>query len=256
MRNLLRKSRRELSKAVRKLAAPEGVRELPPEWPDDFSDFTRALCRRVAPYTMTSKERVQAVEAAVRHIVQHDLAGDIVECGVAGGGSMMAAALTLLELGRSDRTIWLYDTFAGMTEPTPEDVGRFGQPALERYRAKLKDGVSTWINIPLAQVQANFAGVAYPRERLRFVPGKVEDTLPREQPQRIALLRLDTDWYTSTKVEMQQLYPRLCPGGLIIIDDYFRWQGSRKAVDDYVAQHRVAIFWSRIDDHAVIGVKP
>jgi len=91
VRNLLRKSRRELGKAVRKLAAPEGVRELPPEWPDDFSDFTRALCRRVAPYTMTSKSGCRRSETAVRHIVQHDLHGDIVECGVAGGGSMMAA---------------------------------------------------------------------------------------------------------------------------------------------------------------------
>jgi hypothetical protein len=152
VRDLIRKSQRELSKALRKLAAPEGVRELPPEFPDDFSDFTRDLCRRVGSLTMISKERVQSVETAVRYIVAHGIAGDVVECGVARGGAMMAAALTLLDAGARDRTIWLYDTYAGMTEPTREDVGRFGKPAIERYRSLLKDGVSTWINVSLEQV--------------------------------------------------------------------------------------------------------
>ncbi len=253
---LLAKLRRELDKGWRKLRAPQGVRELPPEFPIDFADFTRRLYRRVGPHTMTSKERVAAIERAVRHVHAHGIAGDIVECGVAGGGSVMAFALTLMELGDTARTLWLYDTFAGMSEPTDEDVGRFGDKAMRAYQKKLEDGVSTWINVPLDQVKDAVGSTNYPKDRMEFVVGKVEDTLLQRRPESIAILRLDTDWYESTKVELEHLYPLVVSGGIILLDDYFRWQGHRKAVDEYVAANDLAIFWSRVDDHAVIGVKP
>ena len=85
--------------------------------------------------------------------------------------------------------------------------------------------------------------------------GKVEDSLLKKVPEQISLLRLDTDWYESTKSEMEILFPRVAPGGLILLDDYFRWMGSRKAVDEYIAANNIRIFWSRIDDHSVMGVK-
>jgi O-methyltransferase len=247
--------RRELDKGRRKLFAPRGVKELPPEFPADFSDFTRDLCRRVAPYTMTSKARVAAIERAVRYVVANGIDGDFAECGVAGGGSVMAMAWCLIELGETGRTLWLYDTFAGMPEPTENDVGRYGSSAMKRYRQRRKDGQSTWINIALDTVKANVAGTGYPPANLRFVEGKVEETLPRTRPERIAFLRLDTDWYESTKAELEHLFPLVEPGGVILLDDYFAWAGHRKAVDDYVAANGIRIFWARIDDHAVVGIK-
>ncbi len=118
MSNIKKKLVREVDKGIRKILAPKNVRELPPEWPVDFSDFSQRLWRTVSPYTMTSKERVVSLEAAVRYLCAHDIAGDMVECGVAAGGSVMAIAVTLLDLGKSDRRLWLYDTFEGMPAPT------------------------------------------------------------------------------------------------------------------------------------------
>ena len=224
-------------------------------WPDDFTDFTRRLWDQVSPYTMTSKERVASLEAATRYIAGHGIAGDFVECGVAAGGSVMAMMLTLLDMGERDRRIWLFDTFEGMPEPTEYDVGRYGTPARKTYDKRLKDGVSTWINFSLDTVRDNVSRAGYPAEHVRFVQGKVEETLPEQGPESVALLRLDTDWYESTKAEMAILFPRLAVGGAVIIDDYFRWRGSRKAVDEYVAANDIRIFWSRIDEHSVIGIK-
>ena len=252
---LIAKIGRELDKAWRKLRAPKGVRELPPEFPLDFSQFTKKLWRLVSPNTMTSKERVLAVENAVRHVHAHGIEGDIVECGVAWGGSVMAFALTLIELGETSRTIWLYDTFDGMSEPTDEDVGRHGEVASRVYRKKMKDGISTWINAPIEQVKKNVFSSGYPENRFRFVEGRVEETLIKQKPKKIAILRLDTDWYESTKAELKHLYPRLAKGGIIILDDYYRWVGHRKAADQYFVDNHLRIFWARIDDHAVIGVK-
>jgi O-methyltransferase len=88
-----------------------------------------------------------------------------------------------------------------------------------------------------------------------LVPGRVEETLAFDLPDQIALLRLDTDWYESTKVSLEQLYPRLVPGGVLIIDDYGHWQGCRKAVDDYFYKTDQKILLQRIDYTGRIGIK-
>ena len=244
------KLKRELTRPFRGKA--------PPGIPLDFSPFQKALLQRVRPYTMTSNERVAVLETAVRHVIAQNYPGAFVECGVARGGSTMAMAYTLLELGVTGRELYLYDTFEGMPEPGGVDRGRFGETAARSWR-KRRDaaGRSTWINHGEGEVRANLALTAYPGERLHFIKGKVEDTLPAEAPPgAIALLRLDTDWYASTRCELDHLYPKLVRGGIVIIDDYFRWQGARKAVDEYTAAHNIPIFWVRVDDSSVIGVKP
>ena len=252
--NLGRKASREIGKGFRKLLAPKGVRELPPEWPEDFSDFTKSLWRQISTCTMTSKERVAALEGAVRYIHDSDIEGDFVECGVAAGGSVMAMAIVLQDLGVADRRIWLFDTFEGMPEPTKHDMGRFDTPAMKLYRKK-HDPVDGWIRFGVDVVRDNVLTTGYPADNFEFVKGKVQETLPGKTPVQIALLRLDTDWYESTKAEMEYLFPKLQTGGLILIDDYYRWKGSRKAVDEYVAANDIRIFWSRIDENAVLGVK-
>jgi predicted O-methyltransferase YrrM len=230
----------------------------PPAIPLDLSPFQKQLLKKVRPYTMTSNERVAVLESAVRHVVAQNYPGAFVECGVAKGGSTMAMAYTLLELGLKDRELYLYDTFEGMPEPEEADRGRFGEPAHKSWRKRRDEaGRSTWINHGLEEVRANLALTGYPDERLHFIKGKVEDSLPASAPPgAIALLRLDTDWYASTKAELDHLYPKLVRGGIVIIDDYFRWQGARKAVDEFTTGQNIPIFWVRVDDSSVIGVKP
>ena len=141
-----------------------------------------------------------------------------------------------------------------MPEPTEHDVGRFDTPAMKLYKKK-QDPVNGWIKFGVDDVRVNVLSTGYPAENFEFVKGKVQETLPQTTPDQIALLRLDTDWYESTKAEMENLFPLLQPGGLILIDDYYRWKGSRKAVDEYTAANNIRIFWSRIDENAVLGVK-
>ncbi|HMM76545.1 MAG TPA: TylF/MycF/NovP-related O-methyltransferase [Gammaproteobacteria bacterium] len=247
---------RESGKAYRKLLAPAGVRELPPKYPQDFAPFTRSLWDRVSPYTMTTQERVVNLEYAVRYLEAAGIPGDIVECGVGAGGSMMAVAWTLLELGSRTRRIFLYDTYRGMAMPTDEDVSVFGKPAKRKYERKMKDGQCTWHNYPLPDVQRNLALTGYPADRLVFVEGFVQDTLPANDSASIALLRLDTNLYESTKAEMQHLWPKLAPGGVFLVDDYFRWLGQKKAIDEYLAEHGVHLLLARLDDHSAMGIKP
>ena len=95
----------------------------------------------------------------------------------------------------------------------------------------------------------------YNPKLIHYVKGKVETTIPEQAPKQISLLRLDTDWYASTKHELENLFPRLSPGGILIIDDYGDWQGARKAVDEYVANHAPSLFLSRLDYTGRISVK-
>lgn len=203
---------------------------------------------------MTSPERVFALRSAVRYIVQNGIPGDIVECGVWKGGSMMAVARTLLELGDRTRVLHLFDTFEGMPAPTASDVDYAGEEAQERLHRSGKDA-NVWAIAPLEQVKRAVLSVGYDPDKFRFVQGRVEDTIPGEAPSAISLLRLDTDWYESTRHELVHLFPRLSPGGVLIIDDYGHWQGARRATDEYLAQHRIKLLLNRIDYTGRIGVK-
>jgi O-methyltransferase len=225
-----------------------------PELPPDFSREEVETYREVAPNTMTSPERIQALIAATRYVVQADVPGAIVECGVWKGGSMMAVARTLLNLGVKDRELFLFDTFEGMTEPTDEDVMWTGGRASELLpRHAVEERI--WGVAPLDVVKANVLGVGYDPGRVTFVQGPVERTLPDRAPERIALLRLDTDWYASTKHELEELFPRLSPGGILIIDDYGHWLGARQATDEYLAEHAIPLLLSRVDYTARIAIK-
>ncbi|MEM7468974.1 MAG: TylF/MycF/NovP-related O-methyltransferase [Pseudomonadota bacterium] len=247
---------RESAKAVRKILAPKGVRELPPKYPQDFNNFTRKLWDQIEPYTMTSQARVANLEYATRYIATHNIPGDFVECGVGAGGSMMAVALTLLDEKISERRLLLYDTYEGMAKPTDKDVSVFGKPATRKWEKKTRDGNCTWHNFPLEDVQANLALTRYPSSKLEFHKGFVQDTLPHNDSDAIALLRLDTNLYESTVAECKHLFPKLQRGGVLIIDDYYRWLGQKEAVDEYLAENDIPMLLMRIDDHSAMGIKP
>lgn len=232
------------------------VEEVKPEFPPDFDDATQALCRLVRPFTMTSLERIFALRQAVLHVIHHKIPGSIVECGVWKGGSMMAVARTLRESGVTDRDLYLFDTFDGMPEPTTEDVTFWGHTAGDLMATSDKESSWVWAYAALDEVKRNLYSTGYPQARMSFVQGKVEDTIPQHVPGQIALLRLDTDWYESTRHELIHLYPRLSPGGVLIIDDYGHWAGSRKAVDEYVDQQGLQLMLQRVDYTGRICVKP
>jgi hypothetical protein len=167
---------------------------------------------------------------------------------------MMAVALTLLRAGITDRDLYLFDTFAGMTEPGPEDVKQGGRHASEVLSDSSPDS-SVWAIASLDEVKEAVLGVGYPEHRIHFVQGPVEETLPAHAPAEVALLRLDTDWYASTKHELVHLYPRLAQSGVLIIDDYAYWRGARQAVDEYISENELTLLLVRIDHGARVAVK-
>ena len=193
------------------------------------------LISSLKPFTMTSSERLWSLLNAVRHVVSNEIPGDFVECGVWRGGSVMAIANELIDLGVTNRKIWLYDTFAGMTVPTTADIeAGTGVTAADLLSTTpVADGDNVWCVAGLPDVQANIRSTGYPLENITFVEGDVAQTLKSSFPETISLLRLDTDWYESTRMELEVLYPRLAVGGVCIFDDYGHWQGARKAVDGY-----------------------
>jgi O-methyltransferase len=220
---------------------------LPPSLPPDVSGAERAILARVAPYTMTSVERQVALVRSVAHVVRAGIQGSIVECGVWRGGSSMASALALLEAGDTTRDLWLYDTFNGMTAPTGMDRAFDGALASD-LMARDADPAGVRAFATLADVRANLASTGYPAERLHFVAGPVEQTLPAQAPTGpIALLRLDTDWYESTAHELVHLWPRLERGGVLILDDYGHWEGAQRAVDEYFGGMPTTYLLQRID---------
>ena len=223
-------------------------------YPPDFSESEIKILEAVYPYTLTTYERIISLIRTIDYISESNLVGDIVECGVWKGGSMMAVALALTRNKQTHRVLHLFDTFDGMPPPTDLDKDFLGNSAARQMEIQNKDA-SIWARAQLDEVTENMNSTAYPRENLRFVKGKVEDTLPAKAPDSIALLRLDTDWYESTKHELDHLFPRLVPGGVLIVDDYGHWQGARKAVDEYVKMHRLRILLCRIDMAARIAIK-
>jgi O-methyltransferase len=226
-----------------------GFKLVPPaanSLPTDFDPVHVDVWRAVAPHTMTSPEAVYTLVEAVRHVTSSSVPGAIVECGVWRGGSMLAVARTLVEMGQTERELYLFDTFEGMPEPTEVDVVWSGESASDLLAASDEDS-ELWARAPLAGVRQVMASSGYPAERVHFLQCKVEDTLPDHAPDEIALLRLDTDWYSSTRHELLHLYPRLAVGGVLILDDYEWWHGAGKATDEYFAANAPAPFLVRID---------
>ena len=234
-----------LRDALKRVLARRGFEQVPRQ---DLEPEFLELYDRCRPYTMTSIERMYALYVSVRHMIEREVAGDVVECGVFAGGSAMLAALTLQRFGDDTRRVWLYDTFTGMSEPTAPDGAEW-----ERNQ---RGEVNLWCYASRADVEENMALTEFPADRAVFVPGKVEETIPANAPERIALLRLDTDWYESTYHELVHLYPRLEAGGVLILDDYGHFEGARRAVDRYFDESGARPLLTRVDYTARVGVKP
>jgi hypothetical protein len=218
----------------------------------------RTIIAKVQPRTMTGVPKLQPLVQAVRYLHRHQVPGEVVECGVWRGGSMQAIAYTLLALGDTSRHLHLFDTFEGMPPPTEEDTRV--RPDGRRVRAAdslaaQPRGAKVWAVAGIDDVREGMAETGYPADRVHLHPGLVEDTVPEQAPDTIALLRLDTDWYSSTKHELEHLYTRLSPGGVLILDDYSDWEGARKATDDWLEATGEPLFLVPMGA-GVIAVKP
>jgi O-methyltransferase len=222
----------------------------------DLEPEFMALLPVVRQYTMGTVERLHALWQQVGYVCDAKLEGDIVECGVWRGGSMMLAALELVRRETVDRRLWLYDTFAGLPRPDPIDVDVLGNRAVDGWEAHtLPGGQTLWAYADEADVRRNMALTGYPEQRMRFVPGLVEETIPATAPQRISLLRIDTDWYASYRHVLRNLYDRVVPGGVLIFDDYGHFGGARKAVDEFRAGRRIVSPLMRADYSCRIMLK-
>jgi O-methyltransferase len=242
---------------INRIAGRFGLDVRPSGMRYDFDPEAVSIIRRVRAFTMTPPERLFAMIQAARYVSDAGLPGAIVEAGVWRGGSMMAAALSVASRGDTARDLYLYDTYEGMSEPGTKDVDLRGKTATEGLsKSKKTTSSEMWGYSPIEEVRRNLLATGYPADRLHFVIGKVEDTIPREVPERIALLRLDTDWYESTKHEMQHLYPLLASAGVLILDDYGHWQGARSAVDEYLEANGLHLLLNRIDASGRLAIKP
>ncbi|MFW5712049.1 MAG: TylF/MycF/NovP-related O-methyltransferase [Spirochaetota bacterium] len=229
----------------------------PQQFRSDLESEFIDLWERIRAYTMVSMERAYALYSAVHYVVKAGIPGDFVECGVWKGGAAMLMALTLLDLDAAERRLYLFDTFQGMTPPTENDkVAYTGQPVIEKWDEDLRGEKNNfgWWAIPRQEVAANIHTTGYPESQVCTVEGDVLQTIPQESPGKIALLRLDTDWYESTLHELQYLYPCLETGGVLLLDDYGHFTGARKAVDEYFAD--TPVFLHRDDYTGRSLVKP
>lgn len=222
--------------------------DLPEQFVDDFV--------RVKPFTMVRITRSYALWNAVNYISAAGIEGAFVECGVWRGGQSMLAALAFSRNNRQP-DFHLYDTYSGMSAPTDLDVrASTGSAARAVWEERQTATHNEWSFAALDDVKNNMSSVNYPAERVNYHVGMVEDTLKGEVPEKIAICRLDTDWYESTKMEMEVLFPRISPGGILIVDDYGSWAGSRKAVDEYLTNNRINILLMRPDAGGRIAVIP
>lgn len=233
----------------------KGHKSLQPTY-EEYSEFID-IYESCKEFSMTGVERMFSLYKAVEYIVKNHIEGHFVECGVWRGGSSMVIAKTLLKFNCTDKLIFLYDTYEGMSAPTVKDVNKDGYLADKMLsNSRKEDTNSVWCCADLDDVKSNMISTGYPISNISFIKGKVEDTIPNIIPdQKIALLRLDTDWYESTLHELNYLYPLLCKNGVLIIDDYGHWQGARQAVDEYFANTKTNLLLNRIDYTGRLGIK-
>ena len=193
--------------------------------------------------TMCSKKRVEALAKAIHFVVDNNVSGDFVECGTWRGG--LAALMSYYAKDTEDKRLYVYDTFEGMPEPGENDCGTSKRMYEENKGDWCRAGLDVVKSI-LQQVDPSYSDYCY------LIKGKVEDTLDLIAPQTIALARLDTDWYESTKKELEVLYPRVQPRGYVLIDDYSDWNGCRQAVDEYFSSIQSATYIKSIVDGSLV----
>ena len=209
-------------------------------FPSYVQDEFIKLYKKYAGVSMVPWQGMHDAYQAALYIARNLEEGDVVECGVWRGGVSALMYETISEYRKSSVKFWLFDTYEGMSDPTEHDFksGNTFADTISKHKKFLRDnGGSDWCRGELDDVRATMKLASGNLEDIEFIKGMVEDTLyVSNLPEKIALLRLDTDFYESTKAELEVLYPRLVKGGVLIVDDYGAWAGARKATKEYLEQ--------------------
>jgi hypothetical protein len=220
----------------------------------DDPEFFR-ISRIIGKHTISDLVAQWAFYKSIAYVVKNNIPGDIMECGVWNGGSILLAAYALLHFGDTSRRLYLYDTFEGMPRPSEVDVDITGNSALKHWETLTSQGKTWGYGGTEEMVRDVVFTAGYPQDRFVFVKGLVEDTIPATIPERISILRLDTDFYTSTYHELVHAYPLLSSGGVLIIDDYGYFLGSRLATDKYIAENQLPLLLNRINSSVHLALK-
>lgn len=208
----------------------------------DIIDFEKfKLFWKIAPYTMVPYHRLTQVYELARVFEQKKISGAFVECGVWRGGCIGIMAY-VADKAKTNRKIWLFDSFEGLPEPAAQDGSRAADYASGKAAGELSS-IDQCV-APLEVVEyLFFSKLKLNRANIFIEKGWFQDTLPkcRGKVGDIAILRLDGDWYESTKCCLDNLYQNVIKGGYIVIDDYDLWEGARKAVDEFLKVHSINI---------------
>ena len=203
----------------------------------EIDEENKNLIEFINEYSLTPLIRRWTLIKSLHYINKKKVIGDIVECGIWRGGNLFLAKKIQDKYYKEiKRKLYGFDTFEGMPEPSIHD----GAKVNKTYQ-NFKNKNEPWTKASLDDVK-NFSKKLFSDiDEFNFIKGKVEDTLRdnKNLPNKISLLRLDTDLYESTKVELNILYPLLVEKGILIIDDYGDFQGCRKAVDEYFSDKNV-----------------
>ena len=196
-----------------------------------------SFIKLVEPYTMTSTPKIIELYNSLEYIRENNIDGDIIECGVWKGGNILGI-IEYLNYHNMNKKVWLFDTFNGMTEPEDCDFDMGNNKAKDMMDIPVVFAFS-----PIDDVKDVLSKSKYNKDLIEYVIGDVSETLLNIDniPEKISLLRLDTDWYKSTKDELIHLYPKLVDKGVLIVDDYGHWSGSRLAVDEFFKYENISI---------------
>ena len=190
-------------------------------------------------FTMIGTKRLDNIEECIEKVLDDKIEGDFVECGVWRGGASILARAALDAYGGSDRIVWLADSFEGMPKRQTSDLTDLAL-----------DGVS-YLAVSLEDVKSNFSKFDLLDDRVKFIKGWFADSLPKSSIEKISVLRLDADYYSSTMDALNELYDKVSPGGYIIVDDYHVFTSCKAAITDFLASRAASPSLIEIDGSAV-----
>lgn len=192
---------------------------------------------KVMPYSLVGSAGLSQTYSLVARIIKNNLQGDLVECGVAQGGCSALMALKAFENNREGRKIWLFDSFEGLPEPTAKD---FRNGIKGDFIRPLSKGSCLGT---VKQVEDLFARLGIDKKNVKIVKGWFQKTLPeyKNKINKISLLRIDADWYKSTKYCLESLYDKVVNKGFIVIDDYGTCVGAKKALDEFLEKKNLFV---------------